>query len=88
MRIVFSLCRIDPVAAVTSLITMAIARGESVQSLSGFSLRNTLAAPRISAVKKSGDLWTVYVDYYDRIFVAEVDAVTGACSLEKWLVKK
>lgn len=88
IRTILALQRVDPVAAVTSVITMALGRSESAQSLSEFVLRNSLAAPRITAAKKSGSSWTVYADYYDRIFISEFDVSTGSCSLEHWYVRK
>jgi hypothetical protein len=85
---ILALSRVDPMQAVSTLITITIGKTETAQELGEFSIRNTLASPRIRAVKKTNGTWTVFADYYDRIFVLELNAETGSCSMEQWYVRK
>ena len=85
---ILSFFTIEPLYTFNYLIQMTITRLESPQDLAEFSIKNSLAYPRITTVRKTEKLWIIYADYYSRAFTGSFDLETGKCTLDQYLIRK
>jgi hypothetical protein len=79
---------VEPVYQMSILTTMTISKSETTEDLASFSIKNSVGTPRITSVRSSGQVWTVYGDYYSKLFVYTFNSETGDCSIDKYLIRK
>lgn len=88
MTPLLTLISVEPVYTMSMLTTMAISKSERTDDFAAFSIKISIGTPRITAVRSAGPAWTVYCDYYSKLFVYTFNQDTGDCSLDKYLIRR